>query len=65
MDSLLAEAAAYGEDDNENESLEAKAQRALDCPCIADLRNGSCGSQFSEAFLCFLKSTAEEKVNRN
>ncbi|KAG7551634.1 CHCH domain [Arabidopsis thaliana x Arabidopsis arenosa] len=61
MDSLLAEAAAYGEDDNENESLEAKAQRALDCPCIADLRNGSCGSQFSEAFLCFLKSTAEEK----
>ncbi|KAL9280366.1 Mitochondrial intermembrane space import and assembly protein 40 [Arabidopsis thaliana] len=60
MDSLLA-AAAYGEDDNENESLEAKAQRALDCPCIADLRNGSCGSQFSEAFLCFLKSTAEEK----
>ncbi|CAA7023439.1 unnamed protein product [Microthlaspi erraticum] len=61
MDSLLAEAAAYGEDDNENESLEAKAQKALDCPCIADLRNGSCGSQFSEAFLCFLKSTAEEK----
>ncbi|CAH2044179.1 unnamed protein product [Thlaspi arvense] len=61
MGSLLAEAAAYGEDDNENESLEAKAQKALDCPCIADLRNGSCGSQFSEAFLCFLKSTAEEK----
>ncbi|XP_010454618.1 PREDICTED: mitochondrial intermembrane space import and assembly protein 40-like [Camelina sativa] len=61
MDSLLAEAAAYGEDENEDEPLEAKAQRALDCPCIADLRNGSCGSQFSEAFLCFLKSTAEEK----
>uniref|UniRef100_A0A1J3DSP8 Mitochondrial intermembrane space import and assembly protein 40 homolog n=1 Tax=Noccaea caerulescens TaxID=107243 RepID=A0A1J3DSP8_NOCCA len=61
MGSLLAEAAAYGEDDNENESLEAKAQKALDCPCIADLRNGSCGSQFSEAFLCFLMSTAEEK----
>ncbi|VVB17492.1 unnamed protein product [Arabis nemorensis] len=61
MSSLLAEAAAYGEGDDENESLEAKAQKALDCPCIADLRNGSCGSQFSEAFRCFLMSTAEEK----
>ncbi|KAF8087586.1 hypothetical protein N665_0578s0038 [Sinapis alba] len=62
MGSLLAEAAAFGEgDNNENESLEAKAQKALDCPCIADLRNGSCGSQFTEAFRCFLISTAEEK----
>ncbi|KAJ4900403.1 Cox19-like CHCH family protein [Raphanus sativus] len=61
MGSLLAEAAAFGEGDNENESLEAKAQKALDCPCIADLRNGSCGSQFTEAFRCFLMSSAEEK----
>ncbi|KAK4608789.1 hypothetical protein RGQ29_002259 [Quercus rubra] len=59
LDSLIAEAAAYGNDGNE--SLEAKAQKALECPCIADLRNGQCGFQFSEAFLCFLKSTAEEK----
>ncbi|XP_023929470.1 mitochondrial intermembrane space import and assembly protein 40 homolog isoform X3 [Quercus suber] len=60
LDSLIAEAAAYGND--ENESLEAKAQKALECPCIADLRNGQCGFQFSEAFLCFLKSTTEEKT---
>lgn len=59
LESLIAEAAAYGND--ENESLDAKAQKALDCPCIADLRNGACGFQFSEAFLCFLKSTTEEK----
>ncbi|WCJ38958.1 hypothetical protein M5689_019986 [Euphorbia peplus] len=59
LDSLIAEAVAYGDD--ENESLDAKAQKALDCPCIAELRNGSCGVQFSEAFLCFLKSTADEK----
>lgn len=59
MDSLIAEAAAYAND--ENESLDAKAQKALECPCIADLRSGSCGNQFSEAFVCFLKSTAEEK----
>lgn len=44
------------------QSIDAKAQKALECPCIADLRTGPCGSQFSEAFLCFLKSTAEEKV---
>lgn len=60
LDSLIAEAAAYGNDEND-QSLEAKAQKALECPCIADLRNGQCGFQFSEAFLCFLKSTAEEK----
>ncbi|KNA16007.1 hypothetical protein SOVF_093080 [Spinacia oleracea] len=59
LESLIAEAAAYG--DSENESIDAKARKALECPCIADLREGSCGSQFSEAFLCFLKSTAEEK----
>nr|XP_048333581.1 mitochondrial intermembrane space import and assembly protein 40 homolog isoform X1 [Ziziphus jujuba var. spinosa] len=62
MESVIAEAAAYGNDGNDgNESLDAKAQKALECPCIADLRSGPCGAQFSEAFLCFLKSTAEEK----
>lgn len=60
MESLLAEAAAFGNED-ENLSMEAKAQKALECPCIQNLRSGPCGSQFSEAFLCFLKSTAEEK----
>ncbi|GMN52669.1 hypothetical protein TIFTF001_021825 [Ficus carica] len=59
MESLIAEAAAYGDDGEE--SLDAKAQKALECPCISHLRSGSCGVQFSEAFLCFLKSTAEEK----
>ncbi|XP_022141396.1 mitochondrial intermembrane space import and assembly protein 40 homolog [Momordica charantia] len=59
MDSLIAEAAAYGNE--ANESLDAKANRALECPCIADLRKGPCGVQFSDAFLCFFKSTAEEK----
>ncbi|XP_027334931.1 mitochondrial intermembrane space import and assembly protein 40 homolog [Abrus precatorius] len=59
LESALAEAAEYG---NQNtESVEAMSQKALECPCIADLRTGPCGSQFSEAFLCFLKSTAEEK----
>lgn len=59
MESLIAEAVAFGND--ANESLDAQAQKALECPCIADLRSGPCGTQFSEAFVCFLKSTAEEK----
>ncbi|XP_022727185.1 mitochondrial intermembrane space import and assembly protein 40-like isoform X2 [Durio zibethinus] len=58
MDSIIA-AAAYGND--ENQSLDAQAQKALECPCVAELRNGACGVHFTEAFLCFLKSTAEEK----
>ncbi|KAL7157996.1 hypothetical protein ABFS83_02G113300 [Erythranthe nasuta] len=61
LDSLIAEAAAYGEDDTTELSPEAKAQKALDCPCIAHLRSGPCGAQFSEAFVCFLKSSADEK----
>lgn len=60
LDSLIAEAAAYGDEDD-SRSLEEKAQRALECPCIAHLRSGPCGVQFSDAFVCFLKSTAEEK----
>ncbi|CAI9097110.1 OLC1v1033432C1 [Oldenlandia corymbosa var. corymbosa] len=60
LDSLIEEAAAFGEED-EDLSLEEKAKRALECPCIAHLRSGPCGSQFSDAFLCFLKSTAPEK----
>ncbi|XP_050374951.1 mitochondrial intermembrane space import and assembly protein 40 homolog [Argentina anserina] len=35
--------------------------KALECPCIADLRKGPCGIQFSEAFVCYLKSTVAEK----
>ncbi|XP_050119958.1 mitochondrial intermembrane space import and assembly protein 40 homolog isoform X2 [Malus sylvestris] len=62
-DSLIAEAAAYGNDGNE--SLDAKAHKALECPCIAGLRSGPCGLQFSEAFLCYLKSTVEEKLLQN
>lgn len=47
------------------QSLDAKAQKALECPCIDDLRKGPCGLQFSEAFVCYLKSTVEEKVISN
>nr|GEW32746.1 mitochondrial intermembrane space import and assembly protein 40 homolog [Tanacetum cinerariifolium] len=60
MESLLAEATAFGDVD-ENASLEEKAQKALECPCIQNLKKGPCGPQFTDAFKCFLMSTAEEK----
>ncbi|KAJ0970023.1 hypothetical protein J5N97_022900 [Dioscorea zingiberensis] len=59
LEALVAEAVAFGDD--ESESLEAKAEKALECPCVAELRKGPCGTQFSEAFVCFIKSTTEEK----
>ncbi|AQK44986.1 Cox19-like CHCH family protein [Zea mays] len=43
------------------QSIEMKVQKALDCPCVADLKNGPCGGQFVDAFSCFLRSTEEEK----
>ncbi|XP_039137668.1 mitochondrial intermembrane space import and assembly protein 40 homolog [Dioscorea cayenensis subsp. rotundata] len=60
LEDLIAEATAFG-DNNESESLDVKAEKALQCPCVAELRKGPCGTQFSEAFVCFIKSTAEEK----
>lgn len=44
------------------QSIEMKVQKALDCPCVADLKNGPCGGQFVDAFSCFLRSREEEKV---
>ncbi|KAG0604780.1 hypothetical protein M758_9G007000 [Ceratodon purpureus] len=62
LHSLAAEATASadGYDDTEL-SREERARKALECDCVAELREGPCGSQFSEAFYCFLTSTAEEQ----
>ncbi|CAM0903687.1 unnamed protein product [Alopecurus aequalis] len=59
LEELAAEAMSFSED--ENESIDAKVQKALECPCIADLKTGPCGSGFIDAFSCFLRSTEVEK----
>ncbi|KAK9117798.1 hypothetical protein Scep_015891 [Stephania cephalantha] len=56
-----AHVATTGDGAHQNESLDAMAERALQCPCVAELRSGPCGSNFSDAFLCFIKSTSQEK----
>jgi len=44
------------------QSIDVKVEKALECPCLDDLKRGPCGSQFIDAFSCYLKSTKEEKV---
>ncbi|WVZ86487.1 hypothetical protein U9M48_033252 [Paspalum notatum var. saurae] len=61
LEALIAEATSFDGDDTE-ESIDVKVQKALDCPCVADLKNGPCGGPFVDAFSCFLRSTEEEKV---
>ncbi|KAF7002653.1 hypothetical protein CFC21_018103 [Triticum aestivum] len=58
LEELAAEAMSFSEDD---ESIDVKVQKALDCPCVADLKTGPCGSGFVDAFSCFLRSTEVEK----
>ncbi|CAN6279315.1 unnamed protein product [Urochloa humidicola] len=43
------------------QSIDVDVQKALECPCLDDLKRGPCGSQFIDAFSCYLKSTKEEK----
>ncbi|KAF3322339.1 Mitochondrial intermembrane space import and assembly protein 40 [Carex littledalei] len=47
--------------DGKELSMDEKVQRALECPCVANLRSGPCGTHFTDAFSCFLRSTSEEK----
>ncbi|CAL5020686.1 unnamed protein product [Urochloa decumbens] len=56
----LAAALAFNGESNE-ESIDVDVQKALECPCLDDLKRGLCGSQFIDAFSCYLKSTKEEK----
>nr|CAB3485197.1 unnamed protein product [Digitaria exilis]CAB3487714.1 unnamed protein product [Digitaria exilis] len=60
LEALAAEAMSFDEGDTE-ESIDEKVQRALECPCVAELKNGPCGGAFVDAFSCFLRSTEEEK----
>ncbi|TVU03010.1 hypothetical protein EJB05_51474 [Eragrostis curvula] len=60
IEALAAEAMASDGVGNE-ESIDAKVQKALECPCLDDLKKGPCGSPFIDAFSCYLKSTKEEK----
>ena len=40
---------------------EKSIQEALDCPCVAPLRESSCGGNFDQALTCFMKSPDEQR----
>ena len=44
------------------QELHRKAEEALACPCVADLKAGPCGNSFVQAFTCFLTSTEDQQV---
>lgn len=43
------------------DATEERIARALDCPCVADLREGPCGTAFVAAFACFHRSAEVPK----
>lgn len=45
----------------EGDDIDARIDEALQCPCVADLREGPCGTSFSGAFRCFIKSEHPDK----
>jgi intermembrane space import and assembly protein 40 len=52
----LAEAAATtGTDDME------KVRKALECPCVSDLRESSCGAAFDTSLTCYMLASEENK----
>jgi len=44
---------------NPQEDIESEIERALDCPCVADLKEGPCGEQFVISFSCFLRQNED------
>ncbi len=44
------------------QELDKKIEEALACPCVEELREGACGSQFTKAFTCYVKNMKAEKV---
>nr|XP_051215115.1 mitochondrial intermembrane space import and assembly protein 40 homolog isoform X2 [Lolium perenne] len=48
LEELAAEAMSFSEDNND--SIDVKVQKALECPCVADLKSGPCDSGFIDAF---------------
>lgn len=43
------------------QTKEELVEEALNCPCIASMKEGSCGTPFIAAYRCFLESETEPK----
>jgi hypothetical protein len=45
------------------QELDKKIEEALACPCVEDLREGACGSQFTQAFTCYIRNLKADKAS--
>ena len=53
----IAEATANGDGKTPEQAVAA----ALECPCVAPLRNSSCGAAFDAALVCFMRSPETDR----
>ena len=44
------------------ETVESRIEKALSCPCVADIRASSCGKQFDAALSCFIRHEDDEDL---
>lgn len=47
------------------EDVESQIEKALSCPCVADVRAGPCGKSFDAAFTCFIRNQKNEDLAGN
>lgn len=52
---------AKQDDSRPTQTKEELIEEALNCPCIASMKEGSCGQPFLAAYRCFLESETEPK----
>lgn len=58
MGEAMAEAMKKGEGAKDKEEA---IKEALDCPCVAGLKNSSCGEGFVTALSCFMRAPEAER----
>lgn len=46
----------------EKENVDTRIEKALSCPCVADLRTSSCGKYFDAALACFIRNEEYEDL---
>ena len=45
-------------------AIEDAIKAAMECPCVADLKNSACGEAFAGALGCFMSADAEERGSK-
>jgi intermembrane space import and assembly protein 40 len=57
-------AVAIARGDGAAGTTEDAIKAAMECPCVADLKNSACGEAFAGALGCFMSADAEERGSK-